>query len=194
MERRAGDQGCHRYPPLLAAYMKNGGLPYVAVTSSGRKVSQNTVDDYVEALVEPYIFYPAERFDVRGKRLLKKNQKMYIVDLGLRRHLLARERYDLGFSLENIVYFELLRRGYRVNIGKVGVTEIDFVARKNEAVFYYQVTASMMEETTFEREMAPLRAIHDNYPKTVITLDRFTPGNYDGIVVVNAIDWLLNRG
>lgn len=163
------------------------------VTSSGRKVSQSTIDDYVDALVEPYIFYPAERFDVVGKQLLKKNQKMYIVDLGIRRHLLARGRYDLGFSLENVIYFELLRRGYSVNVGKVGLTEIDFVARKNEEVLYYQVTASMVEETTFEREMQPLRSISDNYPKTVITLDRFTLGNYDGITVVNAIDWLLNK-
>ena len=163
------------------------------VTSSGRKVSQSTIDDYVDALVEPYIFYPAERFDVLGKQLLKKNQKMYIVDLGLRRHLLARGKYDLGFSLENIIYFELLRRGYSVNVGKVGLAEIDFVARKNEEVLYYQVTASMVEETTFEREMQPLKSISDNYPKTVITLDRFTLGNYEGIMVVNAIDWLLDK-
>jgi predicted AAA+ superfamily ATPase len=163
------------------------------VTSSGRKTSQNTVDDYVQALVEPYIFYPAERYDVLGKQLLKKNQKMYIVDLGLRRHLLARQKYDLGFSLENIIYFELLRRGYSVNVGKVGVTEIDFVARKNDNVLYYQVTASMAEESTFEREMAPLKSIIDNYPKTIITLDRYTLGNYEGIEVVNAVDWLLNK-
>ena len=163
------------------------------VTSSGRKTSQNTVDDYLQALVEPYIFYPVERYDVLGKQLLKKNQKMYIVDLGLRRHLLARQKYDLGFSLENIIYFELLRRGYSVNVGKVGVTEIDFVARKNDNVHYYQVTASMTEESTFEREMAPLKSITDNYPKTIITLDRFTLGNYEGIKVVNAVDWLLNK-
>ena len=163
------------------------------VTSSGRKTSQNTVDDYLQALVEPYIFYPVERYDVLGKQLLKKNQKMYIVDLGLRRHLLARQKYDLGFSLENIIYFELLRRGYSVNVGKVGVTEIDFVARKNDNVHYYQVTASMTDESTFEREMAPLKSITDNYPKTIITLDRFTLGNYEGIKVVNAVDWLLNK-
>lgn len=163
------------------------------VTSSGRKVSQNTVDDYVEALTEPYIFYPVERYDVLGKQLLKKNRKMYIVDLGLRRHLLARQRYDLGFSLENIIYFELLRRGYNVNIGKIGAAEIDFVARKNDNVSYYQVTASMTEESTFEREMSPLKGITDNYPKTVITLDRFTLGNYEGIEVVNAVDWLLEK-
>lgn len=163
------------------------------VTSSGRKISQNTVDDYVEALTEPYIFYPVERYDVLGKQLLKKNRKMYIVDLGLRRHLLARQRYDLGFSLENIIYFELLRRGYSVNIGKVGAAEIDFVARKNDNVSYYQVTASMTEESTFEREMSPFKGITDNYPKTVITLDRFTLGNYEGMEVVNAVDWLLDK-
>lgn len=163
------------------------------ITSSGRKISQNTVNDYVEALVEPYIFYPVERFDVIGKQLLKKNQKIYMVDLGLRRYLLSRSKYDLGFSLENIIYLELLRRGYNVNIGKVGLTEIDFIARKNEEVHYYQVTASMVEESTFEREMLPLKNINDNYPKTVLTLDRFTLGNYDGISVVNAIDWLLNK-
>jgi len=163
------------------------------ITSSGRSVSYNTVDDYVEALVEPYIFYPVERYDVLGKQLLKTNQKMYIVDLGIRRHLLPRKKYDLGFSLENVVFLELLRRGYEVSIGKVGTTEIDFVARKNDNVYYYQVTASMVEESTFEREMAPLRNINDNYPKTVITLDRFTLGNYEGIQVVNAIDWLLDK-
>ena len=118
---------------------------------------------------------------------------MYIVDLGIRRHLLPRKKYDLGFSLENVVFLELLRRGYEVSIGKVGTTEIDFVARKNDNVYYYQVTASMVEESTFEREMAPLRNINDNYPKTVITLDRFTLGNYEGIQVVNAIDWLLDK-
>lgn len=163
------------------------------ITSGGRSISQATVSDYVDALVEPYIFYPAERYDVLGKQLLKMNQKMYIVDLGIRRHLLPRKRYDLGFSLENVVYLELLRRGYAVNIGKVGNTEIDFVARKSDNVFYFQVTASMVEETTFDREMAPLKAISDNYPKTVITLDRYAPGNYEGIQVVNAIDWLLDK-
>ena len=163
------------------------------ITSSGRSISYNTVDDYVEALVEPYIYYPAERYDVLGKQLLKTNQKMYIVDLGIRRHLLPRKKYDLGFSLENVVFLELLRRGYEVNIGKVGNTEIDFVARKNDDVFYYQVTASMVEESTFDRELAPLKNISDNYPKTVITLDRFTLGNYEGIQVINAIDWLLQN-
>ena len=161
------------------------------IISFGRSISQATVSDYVEALVEPYIFYPAERYDILGKQLLRTNGKMYIVDLGLRRYLLPRKRYDLGASLENVIFLELLRRGYRVNIGKVGATEVDFVARKKEDVFYYQVTASMTEESTFEREMAPLRAIQDNYPKYVITLDRYTLGNYEGIQVIHAVDWLL---
>lgn len=163
------------------------------IVSSGRKVSPATIGDYVQALVDPYIFYPVERYDVVGKQLLKSNAKYYIVDLGLRCHLLPRSHYDLGFSLENIIYLELLRRGYKVNIGKVDKLEVDFVARKNDMLHYFQVTASMLEESTFEREMASLRNIQDNYPKTVLTLDRFTLGDYNGIQVVNAIDWLLNK-
>lgn len=163
------------------------------ITSSGRKVSPNTVDDYIEALTEAYIFYRAERYDVEGKQLLKQNGKLYIVDLGLRRYLLPKCNYDLGYSLENIVFLELVRRGYRVNIGKAGNAEIDFVAGKDDILEYYQVSASLIEQTTFEREIAPLRKIGDNYPKKILTLDRFTPGNYEGIEVINAIDWLLGR-
>ena len=161
------------------------------ITSTGRKISQNTVSDYVDALVEPYIFYPVERYDVKGKQLLKQNRKLYIVDLGLRRHLIPRQNYDLGYSLENIVYLELLRRGYEVNIGKVGNTEVDFITRRGDNIHYFQVTASLTDEAAFKREFAPLKAISDNYPKTILTLDRFTPGNYDGIISANAVDWLL---
>lgn len=163
------------------------------ITSSGRKVSPNTVDDYIEALTEAYIFYRSDRYDVEGKQLLKQNGKLYIVDLGLRRYLLPKRNYDLGYSLENIVFLELVRRGYRVNVGKAGNAEIDFVAGKDDILEYYQVSASLIEQTTFEREIAPLRKIGDNYPKKILTLDRFTPGNYEGIEVINAIDWLLGR-
>lgn len=159
--------------------------------SNGRRVSPNTVDDYMDALAESYIFYPAERFDIVGKEILKSNKKWYIVDLGLRNHILPRKNYDLGFSIENIVYFELLRRGYKVNIGKYGNSEVDFVAQKNGVLTYYQVTADMTNETTFEREMTPLKNIKDNYEKIVLTLDKFSVGNYEGIKVVNLIDWLL---
>lgn len=158
--------------------------------SGGRKVSPNTVDDYMEALRESFVFYPVERFDIVGKQLLRANKKWYIVDLGLRNHILPRSNYDLGFSIENIVYFELLRRGYQVNIGKYGAAEVDFVARKRDEIAYYQVTASMTAPETFEREMRPLRSIRDNYEKTVLTLDRFSTGNYEGIRVVNLVDWL----
>ncbi len=158
--------------------------------SGGRKVSPNTVDDYMEALRESFVFYPVERFDIVGKQLLRANKKWYIVDLGLRNHILPRSNYDLGFSIENIVYFELLRRGYQVNIGKYGAAEVDFVARKRDEIAYYQVTASMTAPETFEHEMRPLRSIRDNYEKTVLTLDRFSTGNYEGIRVVNIIDWL----
>ena len=161
------------------------------LTSNGRKVSANTVDDYVEALSEAFIFYDVERFDIVGKELLKANRKFYMVDLGLRNYILPRRVYDLGFSLENIVYFELLRRGYRVNIGKIGNTEVDFVARKNDEIIYYQVTADMTSEETFEREMRPLKQIRDNYEKIILTLDKFSVGNYEGIKVINAVDWLM---
>lgn len=159
--------------------------------SSGRKVSPNTVSDYMEALVEAFIFYSVERFDIVGKQLLKVNKKMYMVDLGLRSHILPRQRYDLGFSIENIVFFELLRRGYQVAIGKNGQTEVDFVVKKQGVLTYYQVTVDMTAKETFEREMRPLRNIHDNYEKIVLTMERFSVGNYDGIKVIYVLDWLL---
>ncbi len=161
------------------------------LTSSGRKISQNTVSDYVDALKESFIFYSVERFDIVGKQLLKINNKLYMVDMGIRNHILPRKRYDLGFTIENIVFLELMRRGYKINIGKYGTTEVDFVVQKEGVLTYYQVTADMTAEETFEREMRPLRSIPDNYEKVVLTLDRFSLGNYDGIKVVNVIDWLL---
>lgn len=163
------------------------------LTSNGRKLSPNTVSDYVDALIESFIFYPAERFDIAGKQLLKANRKLYIVDLGLRNYILPRQNYDLGFSLENIVYFELLRRGYRVMIGKVGNTEVDFVAERKGTYSYIQVTADMTAKETFERELKPLSNIRDNYEKIVLTADRFTPGNYNGIQVKYLPDWLLGK-
>ncbi|MGM9526586.1 MAG: ATP-binding protein [Peptococcaceae bacterium] len=163
------------------------------LTSNGRKISPNTVSDYVEALTESFIFYPAERFDIVGKQLLKANQKLYIVDLGLRNHILPRSQYDFGFSLENIVYFELLRRGYRVMIGKVGNTEVDFVAEKQGAYTYFQVTADMTAKETFDRELKPLTMIRDNYEKIVLTGEQFTVGNYNGIQVKYLPDWLIGK-
>ena len=205
MQRREADSNSRRVSDLsllknVARYLADAiGNPISVskiagfIASTGRKVSQTTISDYVEALVEPYIFYPAQRFDVLGKQLLKTNGKYYIADLGLRRHMVAKSNYDLGLSLENVVYFELLRRGYIVNVGKWKDLEVDFVARKGEARIYVQVTASMTDPSTFEREMRPLREIPDNYPKIVLTLDRFSDGDYEGILVRNAIDWLLEE-
>lgn len=163
------------------------------ITSTGRRISQNTVSDYIDALIEPYVFYPAERFDVIGKQLLKQNRKLYIADIGLRNHIVPRSGFDLGFVLENIVFLELRRRGFQVNVGKAGGLEIDFAVRKDSELNYFQVTASMTEKSTFDREMASLLAVRDNYPKTILTLDRFTAGNYNGIRVINAVDWLLDK-
>ena len=159
--------------------------------SNGRKVSPNTVSDYVEALTESFVFYPVERFDVVGKQLLKANKKYYIVDMGIRNHILPRRNYDIGFSLENIVYLELLRRGYRVTVGKAGNTEVDFVAEKQGTYTYFQVTADMTAKETFDREMKPFENIRDNYEKIILTADRLSIGNYNGIKVENLIDWLL---
>lgn len=162
------------------------------IVSGGRKVSQNTIDDYIDALTESFVFYPAERFDVNGKQLLKQNGKYYIVDLGLRRYLLPKRNYDLGFSLENLVFLELVRRGFTVNIGKIGVQEIDFVAKKGDYTQYIQVSASLTEQSTFERELSSLKMIKNNFPKIILTLDKFTLGNYEGIEVKSVIDWLLD--
>lgn len=159
--------------------------------SNGRKVSPNTVSDYVEALTESFVFYPVERFDVVGKQLLKANKKYYIVDMGIRNHILPRRNYDIGFSLENIVYLELLRRGYRVTVGKASNTEVDFVAEKQGTYTYFQVTADMTAKETFDREMKPFENIRDNYEKIILTADRLSIGNYNGIKVENLIDWLL---
>ena len=147
---------------------------------------------YLNALSEAFIFYPVERFDINGKELLKANKKWYIVDLGLRNYILPKKHYDLGFSIENIVYFELLRRNFNVNIGKIGNNEVDFVTKKNNEITYIQVSADLTSEETFNREIKPLRNIKDNYTKIILTLDKYTSGNYDGIHVINLIDWLLN--
>lgn len=163
------------------------------LVSNGRKVSANTIADYVEALTEAFIFYPTQRFDIIGKQLLKTKQKYYIVDLGIRNFIFPRKHYDLGFTLENIVYFELLRRQYRVMIGKVGNTEVDFVAEKQGVFTYFQVTADMTSEETFNREIRPLQNINDNYEKIILTGDHLTVGNYNGIQVKNLSEWLLEQ-
>jgi predicted AAA+ superfamily ATPase len=160
------------------------------INRSGRKITQKTVDRYVKALADSFLFYPVERYNIKGKALLKTLGKYYIVDSGLRNHLLSSINTDVGHQIENIVYFELLRRGYRVNIGKIDEKEIDFVATKQNSKEYYQVSSTALDEKVRERELAPLLKVSDNYPKYLLTLD-FTSGDYDGIKQINLIDWLL---
>lgn len=161
--------------------------------SNERKTSPNTISNYVEALCESYLYYPVEVMDVSGKEVLKSNKKYYIVDPGIRNYILPKQFYDLGFTIENIVYLELLRRRYNVNIGRSGRTEVDFIAKRNDVYTYIQVTASLVDENTFNREIRPLQQIEDNYEKIILTLDRYTLGNYEGIKVINIIDWLLEE-
>jgi len=144
-------------------------------------------------LRKAFIVYSANRYDVKGKQLLKTLEKNYIVDLGFRNMLLGYRDADRGHILENVVYLELLRRDYRVHVGKVGDTEVDFVAEKPSEKLYVQVTESMMSESVRERELRPLGAIRDNYEKVVLSMDKNYITSYDGIKVLNIMDFLLSE-
>ena len=160
--------------------------------SSGRKISPNTVEVYLRALTDSYILYKADRYDIKGRQYLKTLGKYYFVDSGIRNHIINQSAKDLGHLLENVVYLELLRRKNRVNIGKMAEKEVDFVAAGINEIEYYQVSASVLDEKTLERELVPLQEIKDNYPKTLLTLDDIGNGaNYEGIKQINVIDWLL---
>ncbi len=160
--------------------------------SSGRKISPNTVEAYLRALIDSYILYNATRYDIKGRQFLKTLGKYYFVDSGIRNIIVSQSARDLGHLLENVVYLELLRRKNRVNIGKLAEKEVDFVATDMNEVEYYQVSASVLDEKTLKRELAPLQEIKDNYPKILLTLDDIGSGaNYEGIKQINVIDWLL---
>lgn len=161
------------------------------LTSSGRKTSHVTIDNYIDALIESFIVYSVDRYDIRGKQLLKSLNKYYLVDVGFRKIILGDKKIDVGFVLENIVYLELLRRGYKVYIGKINELEIDFIAENGIDKIYFQVSATVLDPNTFAREIAPLEKINDNYPKYIITMDEL-PFNKDGIKQINIIDFLLN--
>ncbi|NLF36758.1 MAG: ATP-binding protein, partial [Clostridiaceae bacterium] len=153
------------------------------INSSGRKISVNTVDSYIRALNQSYVFYKADRYDIKGKQYLKTLGKYYIVDTGLRNMLLAGTASDLGHLLENVVYLELMRRGYKIHIGKLIDKEIDFVVSGVKGVEYYQVSASVLDKNTMTRELSPLMKISDNHPKYLLTLDDIIPNaNYNGIL------------
>lgn len=152
----------------------------------------STIQTYIDALTEAYLFYDIKRFDIKGKDYLRTLGKYYIVDPGLRNYLLGFRDQDRGHTIENVVYLELLRRGYDVAIGKVGNKEIDFIATKQDKKLYIQVTETMLSEDTRNRELAPLKMIDDNYEKIVLSLDSNTPWNDEGIRCLNLIEWLLS--
>ncbi len=162
------------------------------ITGKGKNIAGKTVEKYIEMLRKAFIVTSIGRYDVKGKQLLKTLGKNYIIDMGFRNMLLGYRDADRGHILENIVCLELIRREYRVYIGKVGETEIDFVAEKPNEKLYIQVTESMQSPETRDRELRPLRMIPDNYEKIVLSMDRSYINSYDGIKSLNLIDWLLD--
>lgn len=161
------------------------------MTSAGRKIDVKTVEKYLEALTESYILYQAKRYNIKGKQYLKTLEKYYVVDVGLRFMLLGSKQMDAVHILENVVYLELLRRGYDVYVGKINEFEVDFVAQNSRGTAYFQVALTVRDEKTLQRELRPLQSIRDHYPKMILTLDEDPEIQYDGIRRVNARDWLL---
>lgn len=163
------------------------------LTSNGRKSDPKTIEKYITSLEESFIVYKASRYNIKGKEYLKSLEKYYVSDIGLRNFMLGKKAMDVDHILENIVYLELIRRGYEVYVGKVDDMEIDFVAQNTQGNTYIQVSASVRDENTLARELKPLKAVRDNYPKILLTLDDDPDGDYDGIIRKNALDWLKNN-
>lgn len=163
------------------------------LTSSNRKTSSPTVENYLQALSDSFIIYKANRFDITGKQLLKTSEKYYVADLGLKQLLLATQKQNIGHNIENVVYLELLRRGYQVYVGKMDSYEVDFVAINNENIEYYQVAQTVMAEETLERELNSLNKIKDHNPKFLLTMDNVPTISHNGIKQINLIDWLLKK-
>lgn len=162
------------------------------LTSKGISTSNHTVENYLTSFLESFLIYKAERFDVKGKNLLARDYKYYAVDTGLRSYLLGKKaNTDMGHILENVVYLELLRRGYKVYVGKVDEYEVDFVAENRDGIKYYQVALSVRDEKVLERELRSLERTGDYYPKYLLTLDVDLEADYNGIVKKNVVDWLL---
>lgn len=163
------------------------------LTSNGRKSDSKTIEKYISSLEESFIVYKASRYNIKGKEYLKSLEKYYVSDIGLRNFMLGKKAMDVGHILENIVYLELIRRGYQVYVGKVDDMEIDFVAQNSQGNTYIQVSASVRDENTLARELKPLKAIKDNYPKILLTLDDDPDGDYEGIIRKNALDWIIEN-
>lgn len=165
-----------------------------SMTSNGRSISTKTVESYLNSFMESYLIYKVDRFDVKGKEYLKTLEKYYIVDIGLRNTMLGKiNGADLGHILENVVFLELKRRNYELFIGKVGSFEVDFVAKKENEINYFQVALSVRDENTLQRELRPLLMVKDNYPKYILTLDDDPQTTYDGIVIINALEFLQSN-
>ena len=161
------------------------------LTSDKNSISRNSVDKYIKLLTSSFVFYEANRYDIKGKALLKTGQKYYIADTGFLGVFFGRRDSDFGHILENIVFLELLRRGYSVQIGKIGELEIDFVASNLKEKIYIQVSQSIMDEKTLNRELRALQSIPDNYEKIIISMDKNYALSLEGIKIKNAIQWLL---
>lgn len=162
-----------------------------SLTSDGRKVDTKTVEKYINAMIESYILYQVKRYDVKGKQYLKSQEKYYIVDVGFKHSLVPNSRLDIGHVLENIVYLELIRRGYKVYIGKANEYEIDFMASKDDDIKYIQVSASIRDNSTYEREIRPFKYVSDNYEKIILTLDDDLESNDNGVKIENVERWLF---
>lgn len=163
------------------------------MTSDGRKIDVKTVEKYMKALMDSLMVYQAKRYNIKGKQYLKTLEKYYVVDIGLRYMLLGKRNTDVGHILENVVYLELIRRGYDVYVGQIGDLEVDFVAMNEDGITYFQVSASVRDENTLARELGSLLKINDHYPKYILTLDDDPVADYDGIKRINALDWLLRK-
>lgn len=163
------------------------------LTSNGRKSDPKTIEKYVSSLEESFIIHKVSRYNIKGKEYLKSLEKYYVSDIGLRNFMLGKKAMDVGHILENIIYLELLRRGYSVYVGKIDDMEIDFVAQNQQGNFYIQVAASVRDENTLKREIRSLQSIKDNYPKILLTLDDDPECDYEGITRKNALDWLVKK-
>lgn len=161
------------------------------LTSNSRKSDSKTIEKYVSALEESFIVYRADRYNIKGKEYLKSLEKYYAADVGLRNFMLGKKAMDVGHILENIVYLELLRRGYSVYVGKIDAFEVDFVAQNQNGNTYIQVAAGVRDSSTLERELKPLKMIKDNYVKMILTLDDDPESDHDGIIRKNAQEWLM---
>jgi len=163
------------------------------LTSDGIKIMPLTVESYLDAFRDSYILYKADRYDIKGRKFLKTLNKYYIVDIGLRRLLLGNKAVDSGHILENIVYIELLRRGYKVYIGKVDDKKVDFAAEGPDGAEYYQVSETVRGKETLARELAPLELIRDHNPKFLLTRDYEPITSHNGIKQINVLDWLVGN-